>query len=195
MSELIADSITALSQLPGVGKKSAQRMVFHLLRKDPAAAQLIAELLPRLAREIGYCQDCRDFTERPQCKLCYLRVHKPQLCVVESPVDVLALEQSAVFSGRYFVLHGQLSPIDGIGPEELGIAHFSKILGSGDIEEVILALNGGIDSQTTAHYLTDIIQSHSIKVTRLAQGLPLGGELEYIDAATLTQAFQRRYEQ
>jgi len=182
----------ALSRLPGVGRKSAQRMVFHLLRKDPQAALSIGDILPRLVTEVGFCQFCRDFTEQPICQLCQQRQYRAQLCIVESPMDLLAIEQSGAYSGRYFVLHGHLSPIDGLGPTELGIPILEELLNEGQISELIIALSGSIDNEATAQYLQAKFDSLPLDITRIAQGIPLGGELEYTDSATLAQALQRR---
>lgn len=189
---LIEDAIDALSRLPGVGRKTAQRMVFHLLRRDHFTAKAIGEILPRLVDEVRHCQECRNFTAELICELCAHRQHTKDLCIVESPMDLMAIESSGAFKGRYFVLHGYLSPIDGIGPQELGLDLLENLLHQNLIEEVIIATNGSIDGETTSHFLRTQLQSHPVRVSRIAQGIPLGGELEYTDGATLAQALYHR---
>lgn len=189
---LIDQAIDALSRLPGVGRKSAQRMVFHLLRRDQDAAQEIATVLPKLINEIQQCDACRNFTTDSTCDLCIRRHHAQQLCIVESPLDLMAIEASGAYHGRYFVLHGYLSPIDGIGPAQLGLSQLEQLLQAGFIEEVIIATNGSIDGETTAHFLRTQLHHFSVKVSRIAQGIPIGGELEYTDSATLAQALHHR---
>ena len=189
---LIDDTIQVLSRLPGIGKKSAQRIVFHLLQRDTETATALGELLPKLVSDVQHCSFCRQYTATHTCDICTKRQHSPQICIVESPMDLVAIEQSGAFLGRYFVLHGILSPIDGIGPVELGLDVLDRHLDTGQIQEVIIATNGSIDGETTAHFLRTKLESYGIAISRIAQGVPLGGELEYTDSATLAQALYHR---
>lgn len=192
-SPLIQRLITAFRCLPGVGPKSAARMVFHLLERDRDGAKQLAVFLEESLQKIGHCSLCRTLSEDPLCRLCSNPIRDPSiLCVVESPADVLAVEQTGGFKGRYFVLMGHLSPIDGIGPEDIGIDHFRARLNSGEIEEVILATNPTVEGEATAFYLAELVKSRKIRATRIAHGVPLGGELEYIDGGTLTRALTAR---
>lgn len=192
-SPLIDDLIQALRTLPGVGPKSAQRMALQLLEHNTGGAVKLAGALQRAVEGVKRCQSCRTLTEYDICRICANAKRQSGLvCVVESPTDVIAFEQSAGFSGRYFVLHGHLSPIDGVGPEELGLDVLAQQLQAGQIEELVLATNSTIEGEATAHYITEMGKSVAVKVSRLAQGVPMGGELEYLDGGTLVHALNSR---
>lgn len=192
-SPLINKLITALRCLPGVGPKSAQRMVFHLLQRDRDGGQQLARVLEEAIDKIGHCHECRTLCEEVVCWLCNnLMRDRSLLCVVETPADVLAIEQTGGFRGVYFVLMGHLSPLDGIGPEDIGIELFQSRLEHGEIKEVILATNPTVEGEATSHYLAELVKTHKIKVTRIAHGVPLGGELEYVDGSTLARALSNR---
>lgn len=194
-SPVISELIDALRALPGVGPKSAQRMALQLLERNRKGAQRLAGALTQACEKIGHCESCRTLTEEPICHLCAsARRVAAQLCVVEMPADVFALEQSGTYSGKYFVLMGRLSPIDGIGPKELGIHLLEQRFRSGDLEEVIIATNPTMEGEATAHYIAELAKTHQLKVTRIAHGVPLGGELEYIDGGTLAHALACRRE-
>ncbi|MEK6748790.1 MAG: recombination mediator RecR [Pseudomonadota bacterium] len=193
-SPLLGQLIEALRCLPGVGPKSAQRMAFHLLERNRVGAVHLAQVLQESMRAIGHCVRCRTFTENELCGLCAsLRRDPSVLCIVEHPQDVLAVEQATGFRGLYFVLHGHLSPIDGIGPEDLGLHDLLPRLQRDAVREIILATNVTIEGETTAHFISELVRSHGIPVTRIAHGVPVGGELEFIDAGTLARAFQGRH--
>jgi recombination protein RecR len=192
-SPLLADLIEALRCLPGVGGKSAQRMAFHLLERDRERGLKLAAALEQAMQRIGHCSRCRNFSEDPLCALCANGSRDRQvLCVVESPVDVAAIEQATGYRGQYFVLMGRLSPLDGLGPEELGLGQLTERLGEGEIEEMIIATNPTVEGEATAHYLAQLAHAGGIRPTRLAHGVPLGGELEFVDRGTLAHAFGRR---
>ncbi|MCW8806516.1 MAG: recombination mediator RecR [Rhodanobacter sp.] len=192
-SPLLADLIEALRCLPGVGGKSAQRMAFHLLERDRERGLKLATALQQAMQRIGHCGQCRNFSEDPLCALCASSSRDRQvLCVVESPTDLAAIEQATGFRGQYFVLMGRLSPLDGLGPEELGLAKLTERLGEGEIEELIIATNPTVEGEATAHYLAQLARAGGVKPTRLAHGVPLGGELEYVDRSTLAHAFGSR---
>lgn len=192
-SPLINNLMIALRCLPGVGPKSAQRMVFYLLERDRAGGRVLANALTEALQKVGHCERCRILSEHPVCHICANKTRDHSLvCVVETPADVLAIEQTNSYRGLYFVLMGHLSPLDGIGPEELGIALFRQRLQEEALREVILATNPTVEGEATAHYLAEIIKKHSIQVTRIAHGVPLGGELEYIDSGTLMRALSAR---
>jgi recombination protein RecR len=190
---LITQLAEALRCLPGVGPKSAQRMSYHLLQHNREGGRRLAETLLAAMERVGQCKLCRTLTEQEICPLCSSaqRDHA-LLCVVESPADVQALEQSTGYRGLYFVLMGHLSPLDGIGPEELGLAQLAARLEDGGISEVILATNPTVEGEATAHYISEMVHSRGIKASRIAHGVPLGGELEYIDGGTLSHAFAGR---
>lgn len=192
-SPLINNLINALRCLPGVGPKSAQRMVFHLLERDRDGGRQLSRILEEAIAKVGRCERCRTLCEDPLCRLCNnaLRDHSV-LCIVESPVDVMAIEQAGGYRGIYFVLMGHLSPLDGIGPEDLGIDLFRSRLDEGEIQEVIIATNPTVEGEATAHYLAEIVRKRNIRVTRIAHGVPFGGELEYIDGGTLARALLAR---
>lgn len=192
---LIAQLISALRALPGVGPKTAQRMAFHLLERDRGAARRLAAALVTAADKIGHCKTCRTLSEHEVCNLCAnsKRDHS-QLCIVESPADVQAIEQSAAYKGLYFVLMGHLSPLDGIGPKEIGMDLLMARIHRGDISELILATNSTVEGEATAHYIAEMVRPRGIKATRIAQGVPMGGELEYVDGGTLSHALVGRRE-
>jgi recombination protein RecR len=186
--------IDALRILPGVGPKSAQRMAFYLLERNRLGAQALATALQSATREIGQCQRCRMFAEAELCPVCASTSRDQSLlCVVESPADVVAVEQSASYKGRYFVLMGHLSPLDGIGPEELGLMQLERLLKEGEIKEVILATNPTVEGEATAHYIAELANRHQVKPSRIAHGVPVGGELEYVDGGTLAHALAGRH--
>ncbi len=191
---LIDDLIKAFKCLPGVGTKSAQRMVLHLLDKDRNGGACLAKALLDAMKNVTSCVKCRNLTEGKFCPLCLDESRsRTTLCVVETPADLLSLEQSGGgFNGQYFVLFGRLSPIDGIGPEELGIDCLLERLAEGEVNEVILATNPTVEGEATAYYLIDQIKALNIKVSRIAHGVPVGGELEYIDGNTLAYALEGR---
>ena len=193
MSPLLQQLIDALKCLPGVGPKSAQRMAFHLLERDRAGAKNLASALEQAVEHIGHCKSCRTLSETDLCAICASSSRDDSvLCVVETPSDVLAIEHTAEFRGKYFVLMGHLSPLDGIGPDELGLDLLEQKLTGGDVRELILATNPTVEGETTAHYLSGMAAQHGVEATRIAHGVPLGGELEYIDAGTLAHAFAGR---
>lgn len=187
--------IAALRCLPGVGQKTAQRMAFHLLQRDRDGAAQLADRLGAALSEIGHCRDCRMFSAGEQCPICASNKRDAgQLCVVESPADVAALEQNTDYRGRYFVLLGRLSPLDGIGPEELGLPRLAERMADPDVQEVIVATNPTVEGEATAHYIAELARSAGIKVSRIAHGVPMGGELEYVDGGTLAHALSGRRE-
>ena len=187
--------IAALRILPGVGPKSAQRMAYHVLERDRERAAELARLLAEAVEVIGRCESCRDFSQDPLCRVCQSSGReRSQLCVVESPADRLAIEQATGFRGLYFVLLGRLSPLDGIGPQELGLEQLGQRLAAGEISELIIATSATVEGEATAHYLAQLARRHGVQPSRLAQGLPLGGELEYVDRGTLSHAFGSRAE-
>ncbi len=192
-SPSLANLIDALRALPGVGPKSAQRMTLHLLERDRDGALALAAALETAVAKIDHCSRCRNFTELEICEICSdpRRDHKT-ICVLETPADVLAVEQSGSFRGLYFVLMGHLSPIDGIGPREIGLDAFQQRVLDEGISEVILATNPTVEGEATAYYLTDMLLPHGVRVSRIAHGVPLGGELEYVDGSTLAHAFSGR---
>ena len=193
VSPLIAQLIEVLRCLPGVGPKSAQRMAFHILERDRDGGRRLAQVLLEAVERIGHCRDCRTLTENEVCSLCSRGGRdRSQLCVVETPADVQALEQSTGYRGLYFVLMGHLSPLDGIGPDELGLDQLAARLDQGEVREMILATNPTVEGEATAHYLGEMARVRAIRATRIAHGVPLGGELEYIDGGTLSHAFAGR---
>lgn len=185
--------IEAFRVLPGVGPKSAQRMALSLLQKNRPGGRHLAAVLADALERIGECSDCRNLTDQPRCPLCEdTRRDDRLLCVVESPADILALEQAGGFRGRYFVLHGHLSPIERIGPEELGLQRLAARVRALAPEEVILATNPTVEGEATAHYISELLRELVPSITRIAHGVPLGGELEFIDGGTLVHALQGR---
>jgi len=194
-SRLIGRLIENLRTLPGVGPKSAQRMAFHLLEHDRDGGRRLAEALSLAMERVGNCSECRTLSEEPVCALCAGdRRDRSLLCVVETPADVQALEQSTGYQGLYFVLMGHLSPLDGIGPEQLGLEMLEARLAGGGVKELILATNPTIEGEATAHFISELARAHGVRPTRIAHGVPMGGELEYIDSGTLSHAFAGRQE-
>ncbi len=192
-SPALQNLIEALRCLPGVGPKSAQRMTLHLLERDREGAVALAQALSDAVERVGRCSRCRNFTELEICEICAdPRRDTTTLCVVETPADVLAVEQSGGYRGTYFVLLGHLSPIDGIGPAEIGLDLFQRRIEEEGIEEVILATNPTVEGEATAYYMTDMLLPAGVKVSRIAHGVPLGGELEYVDGSTLAHALSGR---
>ena len=190
---VIAELIDALKRLPGVGAKSAQRMAFHMLERDRPGALRLARALADAAARVGRCQRCRNLTEDVQCAICA----NPQrasgaLCVVETPADLQALEAATGFRGQYFVLHGRLSPLDGMGPAQLGLEQLMQMLRSGTVSELIIATNPTVEGEATAHFLAELAKDAKVSASRIAHGVPVGGELEYIDKSTLAHAFVGR---
>jgi recombination protein RecR len=192
-SRLIGQLIESLRCLPGVGPKSAQRMAFQLLEHDREGGRQLAAALTQAMERVGNCSACRTLSEDPVCALCASeRRNRGQLCVVETPADVQALEQATGYQGLYFVLMGHLSPLDGIGPEALGLDVLEARLASGEVTELILATNPTVEGEATAHFVSEMARAHAIRATRIAHGVPMGGELEYIDGGTLSHAFAGR---
>lgn len=192
LSPLLQQLISALRCLPSVGPKSAQRMALHLLERDRDNARKLANALLMAVEHIGECEQCGALSETPVCDICAdtQRDHG-LICVLESPVDLMAIEQSGSFNGVYFVLGGHLSPIDGIGPDDLGIPQFIERVVQGEIREVILATNPTVEGEATAHFISAQIPSN-VQVTRIAHGVPVGGELEFVDGGTLAHALSGR---
>lgn len=185
--------IEALRRLPGVGPKSAQRMAFHLLEKDRDGASALADALASAVQKVGRCRRCRMFAESDFCPICSASSRdRSTLCVVESPADVAAIEQSGSYRGSYFVLMGHLSPLDGIGPQQLGFDQLESLLAEGDVQEVILATNTTVEGEATAHVIAELAARHRVKPSRIAHGVPVGGELEYVDGGTLAHALAGR---
>lgn len=192
-SPLLADLIEALRCLPGVGAKTAQRMAFHILERDRAGARRLAERLLLAVERIGNCARCRSFSEAALCPVCANPARESGLlCVVETPVDQLAIEQATGYRGHYFVLLGRLSPLDGMGPKELGLDLLAQRLSEGEVQELIVATNPTVEGEATAHMLAQLARAAGVRASRLAHGVPLGGELEFIDRGTLAHAFGGR---
>ncbi|MCH4565178.1 MULTISPECIES: recombination mediator RecR [Halomonas] len=197
-SPLVDRLMESLRVLPGVGPKTAQRMAMHLLERDRDGGRRLAEVLGVALEEVGYCRRCRTLTEEAVCTLCESpRRDDSVLCVVESPADQLAIEEAGGYRGRYFVLHGHLSPLDGIGPEDIGLDQLEALVSGseaaeGGVEEVILATNPTVEGEATAHYIASQLASRGVTLSRLAYGVPMGGELEYVDGGTLSRAFNGR---
>lgn len=192
-SPLIDELMSALRCLPGVGPKSAQRMALHLLERNREAASRLSVALQKAVDGVGRCQRCQTLTEQPLCGICSnTRRDDGLLCVVETPADILAIEQAGTYQGKYFVLHGHLSPIDGIGPQDIGVDALLNLLQTESIREVILATNPTVEGEATAYYISERAKPLNVTVTRIAHGVPLGGELEFIDGGTLAHAFSSR---
>ncbi len=190
---LIDQLIDSLRVLPGVGAKSAQRMALQLLERDKVGASRLAESIVEALDKVGRCGSCRNLTEHEMCGICSNPRRKAaQICVVENPADLYAIEQAGSFQGKYFVLRGHLSPIDGIGPEQLGIDQLMARLNHDQVTEVILATNLTVEGETTAHFIADKAKAMGVSVSRIAYGVPMGGELEYVDGGTLNMALQSR---
>ena len=192
-SPLINQLIEALRCLPGVGPKSAQRMTYHLLERDREGARALANALQEAVDNVGHCKRCRTFTETEVCAICDdPKRDASLLCIVETPADAIAIEQATGFKGHYFVLMGHLSPLDGIGPEDIGLDMLAQRLASGDIAEIVIATNSTVEGGATAHYIGELTRQAGIPTSRIAHGVPLGGELEYVDGQTLFHAFEGR---
>ena len=195
MSSLLEQLIEAFRVLPGVGSKSAQRMAYHVLERERAGGRQLARVLAEAVERIGHCERCRDFSETPVCAVCASSARDvDQLCVVETPADRLAIEQATGYRGLYYVLQGRLSPLDGIGPRELGLDRLSMRLAEGEVRELIVATNPTVEGEATAHYVAQLARQQGVKPSRLAYGVPLGGELEYVDRGTLSHSFGSRTE-
>jgi len=189
----LEELIEALRCLPGVGPKSAQRMAFHLLQRDHPGAKRLGNALEQAVSLVRHCERCNNFTEEEICELCRSsRRDHALLCVVETPADLLMMEQAQVFNGHYFVLMGRLSPLDGIGPKDIHLDRLVKRAMDGTVRETILATNFTVEGEATAHYIGELLTPRGMKVTRIARGLPVGGELEHVDAGTLAQAVIER---
>lgn len=192
-SPLLARLMDALRCLPGVGPRTAQRMAFQLLERERDNGRALAAALLEAMDKIGHCQRCRMLTEAATCSICESHQRdKSLLCVVETPADVAAIEQSAGYSGLYFVLMGHLSPLDGIGPEELGLKQLEALLAEAEIEEIVLATNPTVEGEATAHFVAELAARHKVKASRIAHGVPMGGELEYVDSSTISHAISGR---
>lgn len=192
-SPLLNQLIKQLQILPGVGPRSAQRMAFSLLKQADTPVFALAEAIAKVKKEVKECHHCRNYTEETICRICHDTSRDgSQLCVVETPAELASLESSQVFKGYYFVLHGRLSPLDGIGPEALGLDRFEKRLAQPELKEVILATNATIEGEATSYYLTELAKQAGKKVSRIAYGVPVGGELEFIDSQTLSHALMTR---
>lgn len=191
---LLAELIDALRCLPGVGARSAQRMAFHLLERDRDGGTHLADVLREAMQRIGHCKSCRNFSESEECAICANPTRDPTLlCAVETPADLLAIEQATGYRGRYFVLMGRLSPLDGMGPAELGADLLVRKLGNGEVRELVIATNPTVEGEATSHWLGQLAHAAGVRATRLAHGVPLGGELEYVDRGTLAHAFGSRH--
>ncbi len=189
----LEDLIQALRCLPGVGPKSAQRIAYHLLQYDRPGAERLAQTLGRAVQTIRRCVKCHSFTEDDLCELCRSpKRDAAQLCVVETPGDLLMMEQTLAYNGLYFVLMGRLSPIDGIGPREIGLDVLQSRAADGVVKEVIVATNFTNEGEATAHYIGEMLKDRGLRITRIARGVPVGGELEYVDTGTLAQAYAER---
>lgn len=193
LSQAIDQLQEALRRLPGVGPKTAQRMAFHLLERDQEGARVIAEALQRAVKTVVRCRRCNNFSETELCDICASTKRDPgTVCIVETPADLEAVEQTGAYQGMYFVLMGRLSPLDGIGPDDLGFDRLKTLIEHERIDELIIATNLTTEGEATADYLHQLLEDCSVKITRLARGVPVGGELEYIDNSTLSQAFTDR---
>jgi recombination protein RecR len=190
---LLGQLIQNLCCLPGVGPKTAQRMAFHLLQRDRNGAKVLAQTLLHALESMGYCGQCRTLTEGELCEVCADKSRDESvICIVESPADAWIIDQATGFKGRYFVLHGRLSPLDGIGPDELGLDQLEQQLAAGHIKELILATSSTVEGEATAYYISELARQHQVAATRIAHGVPMGGELEFTDSSTLSHAFNGR---
>jgi len=193
-SNLLNHLIDALCCMPGIGKKSAQRIAYHLLQRDRQGARNLASALTEAMDEINHCQRCRNFSETDICSLCSgNKRDRSLLCIVENPPDVYAIEESD-YRGLYFVLMGRLSPLDGIGPNDLGLDDLRQLLDGGEVQEVIIATNATVEGEATAHFISEMVHKHGLRATRIAHGVPMGGELEYVDSSTISHAIAGRRE-
>ena len=185
--------VQALRVLPGVGPRSAQRMAFHLLQHERAGADELAHALAEALASVRRCEKCNNFSEEETCALCRSpRRDRALLCVVETPADLAMVEQTLSYSGMYFVLMGRLSPLDGVGPRDIGLDRLLARAADGEVQEVILATNFTNEGEATAHYIAEMLRARGVKASRIARGVPLGGELEYVDAGTISQALLDR---
>lgn len=192
-SPKVQNLIDALAKLPSIGNKTAQRLAIHILQNDRGAGAAIATALTDAIGSVGNCRDCRNLSENDLCDICADKSRQNTLiCVVEGPMDVLAIEQSTHFKGKYFVLMGRLSPLDGIGPEEIGLDKLEARLQNGDVTELILATNITVEGDATAYYISELAKKYGASTSRIAFGVPMGGELEYVDSHTLGHAFESR---
>ena len=192
-SKSLEDLVAAFSKLPGIGLKSAQRMALHLLERDRDGAAAIAQAVEQALERVSRCTRCRNLAEAPLCSICSDAKREDRLlCIVETPADVMAVEQSTSYRGRYFVLMGHLSPLDGIGPAELGLDRLEVMLAGTDVTEAILATNPTVEGEATARFIADLCQENGVRATRIAHGVPVGGELEFVDSGTLAHAFAGR---
>ena len=192
---LLEQLIDALRCLPGVGQKSAQRMAYQLLERNREGGVRLSQALAAAMEKVGHCRQCRDFSESELCATCASASREPGLlCAVENPADRLAIEQATGYRGLYFVLQGRLSPLDGIGPRELGLDLLATRMAQGEVKELIIATNPTVEGEATAHYIAQLARQFEVRPSRLAHGLPLGGELEYVDRGTLAHAFGSRQE-
>lgn len=192
-SKKVQDLIDAFARLPSIGPKTAQRLAIHILQNDRGSGANIANALNAAIGSVGHCRDCRILSENEICDICADKSRSNSvICVVEGPMDVLAIEQSTPFKGKYFVLMGRLSPLDGVGPAEIGLDTLEARLQNGDVEELILATNITVEGDATAYYIAELAKKYGIATSRIAFGVPMGGELEYIDSHTLGHAFESR---
>ncbi len=192
---LLSQLIQNLCCLPGVGPKSAQRMAFHLLQQDRNGAVQLANTLIQAVDNIGHCQVCRTLTDQDVCEICSQSSRDgSSLCIVESPADVWVVDRAAAFKGLYFVLHGRLSPLDGVGPDEIGADLLQQRFAQGEVTEIILATNSTVEGDATAYFIAELAKKYNIQASRIAHGVPVGGELEFIDSGTLSHAFSGRRE-
>jgi recombination protein RecR len=192
-SPSLVELVNALKCLPGVGQKSAQRMALHLIERDQAGALRIANATLTALEKVQHCKQCRNFSDTDQCEICSSQKRNTEtLCIVETPADVMAIESSGAYQGIYYVLLGRLSPLDGIGPDQLGLDTLEDHLNKGAVEEIILATSATVEGDITAQLVADIARKYTIKTSRLARGIPLGGELEYVDSGTLSRALSGR---
>ncbi len=193
LTPLIEHLVNALRCLPGVGPKSAQRMAFNILERNRDNGLNLSKALENAIKHVSHCHFCRTLSENDLCIICSNPArNSAQLCVVESPADVMAIEHTSTYRGRYFVLMGHLSPIDGIGPDDIGLDQLVNNLDQCTIEEIILATNPTVEGEATAHYISNLVKHRNIKCSRIAHGVPMGGELEYLDGGTLAKAFSAR---
>lgn len=192
---LLEQLIEALRCLPGVGQKSAQRMAYHVLERNREGGLRLSKALAEAVERVGHCEQCRDFSESSLCSICASGSRERSLlCAVETPADRLVIEQATGYRGMYFILQGRLSPLDGIGPRELGLDRLATRLAQGEVRELIIATNPTVEGEATAHYLAQLSRQFEVRPSRLAHGVPLGGELEYVDRGTLAHAFGSRQE-
>jgi len=192
-SPSLSELVSALTCLPGVGQKSAQRMALFLIERDQSGARRLAEATLNALEKVQHCKQCRNFSDTDLCQICANdKRSRDTLCVVETPADVLAIESSGAFQGTYYVLLGRLSPLDGIGPDQLGLDELEKYLAESPVEEIILATSATVEGDITAQFVADIAREFEINTSRLARGIPLGGELEYVDSGTLSRALSGR---